>query len=199
MLKLQELERQKNVNWNREEEQNSRDQRIANSCNYQIYEVCVFFALFIFSLCTFVKYFTLQEPLIEIKRPVHEANPTSDSMLLQQQWTGRSLQDVTQETNVAKSEYRQPSNTHDYRSSMPNIQQELIVSSPYHRVPPPIPPNKPAHFREPAPVNKCVIVYYQFFSLFKKKFRKKNFQVIFIISIIEFPIHSRCQDKLYKP
>lgn len=93
------------------------------------------------------QYANIQRDVIKQKEP----------LLLQQQWTGRSLQDITQEDVVApvSVEYNNIQPRNDYRSSMPNIQQELTMPNHYHRVPPPIPPNKPsAHFREPAVVSK---------------------------------------------
>lgn len=61
-------------------------------------------------------------------------------MLLQQQWAA-SLQDVSQQ-NLNPAESTLYTNTnHDYRRSMPDLQQE---PPPRHtRPPPPIPPAKP--------------------------------------------------------
>lgn len=79
----------------------------------------------------------------------------NDSALLQQQWAGRSLQDITEQEipPSVNAEYNTKSRV-AYRNSMPNIQHEISVSN-HYRVPPPIPPNKPStHFREPAVANK---------------------------------------------
>lgn len=102
----------------------------------------------------------------------HDMGKPNESVLLQQQWAGRSLQDITQpEIPAVNAEYSVSKARTDYRSSMPNIQQESTpVANHYHRVPPPIPPNKPStHYREPAVVSKYVRVIYTGANLMKNE------------------------------
>ncbi|XP_065202004.1 uncharacterized protein DDB_G0283357 isoform X2 [Planococcus citri] len=143
--RLQELERQKTEPcWSREQELLNNQRNLANQQNYIKYEEP--------PMNNEKVQYNGTENVVQ-----HEVIEPNDSALLQQQWARRSLQDITQQPEITPSvnvEYTKPRVA--YRNSMPNIQQELTVSNHYHRVPPPIPPNKPsAHFREPAVVSKA--------------------------------------------
>ena len=103
----------------------------------------------------------MQKQVLEGKhRLMLEPNRQStDSLLLQQQWVGRSLQDISEKGIPVESiDESRVKIRLDYRNSMPNIQQESRNPpvNHHHKQPPLVQTNKLTHFNESLTVNKSV-------------------------------------------
>jgi hypothetical protein len=128
VLKLKELENQEDeVCWSQENEQTCRDSqnRFATVIDYAL------------------------EP-----HQFHDpAKQSDDSVVLQQQSAGCSLQDIPEKDVPVSSVDDSFSKT---RPSMPNIQSESRNApvNQHRKQPPPVPANKPTYFKEPSVSNK---------------------------------------------